>query len=1037
MPRNASFIYDFLGDFWDLLPKTDRELFAAYWHGLIMVVSDLYQESFEAALANALDDVQVWREERWNIFEFDSTNATLSSVTETITLTGTAPVVLANDAPLFSTLEVSNAAGQIQHSESLALSGETVYELDYDKLVDNSITVLLGTYHCVLGTDYEINKKEGHISRISTGAIPDKSTVTVLYSHEEYSITTDYTIDTSARTIARVATGNITSGDSVAVTYTRSTRVALTLSGTSGSVSGNNITDEDQDFTGVTKGRTITIASGSNAGTYIVESVLAANELQISTTFPAVEYPVAYSINAFPYAMDVDKKIRSIPFLQDKILEPTIIFREDVDYIVSGGTLSLRAEPPTTRTANGPGFWAEVTEKDEEVVYNNFGILLDFYRTSSATYLDAVKGIWYAYWMGSTHENLARGLHILIGLPYSEEGGTVSAIEQAETEDRVLTANADILPKPIRLVPGSPTDAINKIAKTITFTSVVGGDSFTSADIGKLIRVQRSSQGNNGYYTVKTISSFNTIEIETAESFAADETGGFTARMHEVTIDCFSYLHETFTTDDIGKILRISSSSSYNDGDYTIAAIISQSMVQISGTFAAKEGVGGFTAKLIKKIDSTISVKNADSLTTTYNVPTGLSAIVSEGDTVDKFERLIDGIRIIDNYTTKDHIAQNLGRTGIQKFLTQKASRGPGDSDETKALTMLKVHMWLPQILTNAVSSTISINEVRTFLDNLRPSGTYYSFAFADDFSDTQTFKEDLKPSDIELLLDLTTIFRNSWPNVAPAAQVQYVSTSGNLAYQVIRTPVTAVTISAPRFFFATDGAFTSADVGRYINVSGSSAGNDGEYKIATIVSSTAVIVASDFADNESPGFTAEITTLNRIIDGAATFTTTANMGDVVQVSSGQSIGHYKVLSVVDDTSLLVYESIYDGPFVAPESPIDFSIISHAWFMNQGAVTATDEFLFEHASGEVTGANTFEIPAGYDLNVLGAKKGMQLIITTTGDGNEGMYEVTAINSSVELSATPAFFGVAGAQAFGISCAALKVTGGVSDVFANI
>ena len=91
MARDASFLYQFLHDFWDLLPTEDRELLAAYWHALTMIVADIYQETFESSLAVAVEDVQVYHTQRWNKYQLNSSTCDIRAIVEELILAGTTP----------------------------------------------------------------------------------------------------------------------------------------------------------------------------------------------------------------------------------------------------------------------------------------------------------------------------------------------------------------------------------------------------------------------------------------------------------------------------------------------------------------------------------------------------------------------------------------------------------------------------------------------------------------------------------------------------------------------------------------------------------------------------------------------------------------------------------------------------------------------------------------------------------------------------------------------------------------------------------
>jgi hypothetical protein len=130
-----------------------------------------------------------------------------------------------------------------------------------------------------------------------------------------------------------------------------------------------------------------------------------------------------------------------------------------------------------------------------------------------------------------------------------------------------------------------------------------------------------------------------------------------------------------------------------------------------------------------------------------YPVPTGLLARVAAGDVVERFQPLVTGIEVFDKENRPGFVASEIGRSGIQRFLTEKASRGPGaDTDETRALRTLEEYTFLPQISVDAfVTPDINLDNVRTFLDAVKPlNKTYFFQVIVGNFRDAVPFGERL-----------------------------------------------------------------------------------------------------------------------------------------------------------------------------------------------------------------------------------------------------------------------------------------------------
>lgn len=1128
MARDGSFLYQFLHDFWDLLPTEDRELLAAYWHALTMIVADIYQETFESSLSTAVEDVSVFHTQRWNRYQLNSDTCDIQNVVEELILTGTTAEDLAQDAILFDSLTVTNENSSIVSTDQLTMEDTVVYYLTYNQIQANTLRVLEGSAVFVKDRDYRVNLQEGTISRVENGGIPSGTLVDVIYTHPYYKKDVDYTIDQTNRKIARVSGGSIASGQTVFVGYDYDNTTPVPLSSTTGVInsSNNRISDTSVDFTGVKENRTITILIGSNIGTYTVKEVLSATVLEINETFASDEANVTYSINAFPYAINADSNIASVPTMQDLIVDPNIILREGVNYTVGDGKISFRDEPVTTRENDGPTLWAEETLVDEETVYRNFGVLVDFYKESSEAYLDAVRGLWYVYWTGSTHENLLIGMQILLGLPFATEAGTVTGIVTQDNFVKDVTTGALVSTVPIRSIVTGASDTITSATRVFVFPDNTGVDfNFLSEDIGKKIRVTGSSSGNNGFYWIVDVVSSSSVEVYPAP--AADETAGFSATLYEggeqnrtlptdaadaitsgtaeilfdgivastpsefttndigkpivisdsgsgnngvyeitaisssvplgavdtvtvspsppssegsgftgkvlnlPSIDNFTYSLTTFSSDDVGRILRISGST-YNDGDYTITEILRPRRVRIepdfneNGEFAIEET--GFVAEVYDRVDISITVTDEDGVSETHTVLDGLEAIVGVGDSVYRFQRLTNGVRIWDKINDPGFVENRLGRSGIDRFLTQNASRGSGDTDETKALTLLEEHLWIPQALVEAASESLNTGDVFTFLNNLKPQWSEFVFAFALDVEETLDIEEDLQPSDISLEIDLTTIFRNSWQNYAVLPdQYQYNGTCIITTDQV-RTLTGTRGIDFPAHFSDNGSTFTTADIGRTIEISGSGSGNDGDYVITHVLNADEALVTPDFSATENPFTgTSNVLAITHITDSSATFTSDASLGDIVKIDDGQNLGHYEVLDVADDNNLTIFETNYDGPFDAEEVDREYHIISKTWNLDQGSLDFLENFLHERTDGFVVDATTFRVNSAVNLLALRVEPGLNLVIRGDTNSNMGVYQIASVVNETDITISGSFTTTSVTESYAIASVAIHLT----------
>ena len=160
-----------------------------------------------------------------------------------------------------------------------------------------------------------------------------------------------------------------------------------------------------------------------------------------------------------------------------------------------------------------------------------------------------------------------------------------------------------------------------------------------------------------------------------------------------------------------------------------------------------------FTLPVSREVTTVTSVTATEIITTssagivrTFEIPTGLVATVAVGDVLKKFQPLVDGISVFDKVNKPGFIKSEIGRANIQRFLTEDATRGIGDTDETKALDLLEEHTYLPQIKVDAfVTPDINLANVKIFLENIEPLNKTFLFqVIVGTFRDEISLKERL-----------------------------------------------------------------------------------------------------------------------------------------------------------------------------------------------------------------------------------------------------------------------------------------------------
>jgi len=267
------------------------------------------------------------------------------------------------------------------------------------------------------------------------------------------------------------------------------------------------------------------------------------------------DYDLPKAIPEYPYEFLLeDRFIVSIPSLQNKIHDDMAdtVLTTGPDYIVEFGTgiISFKVHPPTK-------MWAKDNLVNQETPYHNFGYLMDLYDSNTASYLKAVKGLWFAFWTGPRPENIRRSLYLLFGLPTASATGVVKYVDN------------------------------------------------------------------------------NTVVL------------------------------------------------TYTDGTEE-----------------------------------------------TFAIPTDLVSVVVEGEAVDRFKPLVNGISVFDKINYPGFLRKEVGRVGVAPFLTENATLGsdPG-TDESKALYTVEQNTYLPQIDVNAfISPDIKIKNVKSFLTNIQPRSRTYLF---------------------------------------------------------------------------------------------------------------------------------------------------------------------------------------------------------------------------------------------------------------------------------------------------------------------
>jgi hypothetical protein len=216
---------------------------------------------------------------------------------------------------------------------------------------------------------------------------------------------------------------------------------------------------------------------------------------------PVQDLPRAFPRFPYDFAL-ADKTITAIPQLQDAVTPENISvnLQAGVDYDIefNSGVISFAKEPPAL-------MWAPDTFVNNETPYNNYGCLLDIYDNNTASYLKAVKGLWYAFWTGPRPENIKRSLYLLFGLPTASANGAVTGLNETS-----ITLTYDDQSTETFAIPDDLTSIVGFGQRVTRFEPLVSGirvfdkvnyPGFVNKEVGRYgvqpFLTEKASRGNS------------------------------------------------------------------------------------------------------------------------------------------------------------------------------------------------------------------------------------------------------------------------------------------------------------------------------------------------------------------------------------------------------------------------------------------------------------------------------------------------------------------------------------------------------------
>lgn len=167
---------------------------------------------------------------------------------------------------------------------------------------------------------------------------------------------------------------------------------------------------------------------------------------------------------------------------------------------------------------------------------------------------------------------------------------------------------------------------------------------------------------------------------------------------------------------------------------------------------------------------SIMEIIHIDGTVTAYLLPEDLEwrEGIVVGSYVEQFQPLCTGIDVYDKVSLPNFVDTEIGYGFLlDPFALPTATRGPGDTDETKAIQMLQEHTYLPQIDVNAfISPGINLANVMSFLRTIQPLHKTFQFQISLITADAKQTVEDFSYFDIEI--DITPNLEINQTNSAP-----------------------------------------------------------------------------------------------------------------------------------------------------------------------------------------------------------------------------------------------------------------------------
>lgn len=157
--------------------------------------------------------------------------------------------------------------------------------------------------------------------------------------------------------------------------------------------------------------------------------------------------------------------------------------------------------------------WSEYVIRDTEIIYDNFGSLIKYYKKDSYTYWRQLQGLWYAYWHGSTIDNIRIGLNVISDLPFITDPGYVENILFIPNEFLTryqIPVNFDLNDNQIEIPVLPPLDVNGKHILVISVKDKP--QLILTEDVDFVIYSQYQDDGDyDNWYSFSSFNNINTI----------------------------------------------------------------------------------------------------------------------------------------------------------------------------------------------------------------------------------------------------------------------------------------------------------------------------------------------------------------------------------------------------------------------------------------------------------------------------------------------------------------------------------------------